>query len=184
MKPQPVTRIMALDIRRRRVGYAIFEAPLRFLDWGVISFRACPPDTGRIRSMVQLLRPSVVLLCRISAKGRRNNFQTKALLRAVRAEVRRSSVPVAYAGERSARIFFREYGAHHKQAVAVLLAKAFPELAGKLPPPRKAWQAEARRMSMFDAAALALAYFVLEIDSSAVREMIQRQSPFAGPSVV
>lgn len=172
MTPQQVTRILALDIRRRRVGYAIFEAPLRFLDWGVISFRSCSPETARIRSLLQLLRPSVVVLCRISLKGRRNNSQTKALLRAVQTEVCRSSVPITYVNERLARNFFREYGAHHKQAVAVLLAKAFPEFAGKLPPPRKAWQAEARRMSIFDAAALALAYFSLEIDSSAVREVI------------
>jgi RNase H-fold protein (predicted Holliday junction resolvase) len=172
MKPQHVTRIMALDIRRRRVGYAIFEAPLRFLDWGVLGSRYCPPETGRIRSLSQLLHPSVVVLGRIPQKGRRNNSQTKTLFRAVQAEIRRSSVPIVYIGERLVRNFFHRYGAHGKQAVAVLLAKAFPELAGKLPPPRKVWQAEARRMSIFDAAALALTYFTLESDSGAVREMI------------
>ena len=35
-----------------------------------------------------------------------------------------------------------------------------PELAAKLPPKRKIWQSEDYRMSIFDAAAVGVAYFV------------------------
>jgi hypothetical protein len=37
--------------------------------------------------------------------------------------------------------------------------RQFPVLASMLPPKRKIWQTECYRMSMFDAAALGVAYF-------------------------
>ena len=47
----------------------------------------------------------------------------------------------------------------NKYEVASALAKQFPTLASKLPPKRKCWQSEDYRMSLFDTAALGVAYF-------------------------
>jgi len=46
-----------------------------------------------------------------------------------------------------------------KQEMAELLAKKFPdELASRLPPKRKPWKSEDKRMDIFDAVALAVAF--------------------------
>jgi hypothetical protein len=45
-----------------------------------------------------------------------------------------------------------------KYSIAKRLAKAFPELQAKLPPPRKVYESEDERLSLFDALALAVTY--------------------------
>jgi hypothetical protein len=45
-----------------------------------------------------------------------------------------------------------------KYSIAKRLTRDFPELAPDLPPPRKLWQSEDERMSIFDALALAVTY--------------------------
>ena len=47
----------------------------------------------------------------------------------------------------------------NKHEIACVLAARFPEPASKLPPKRKCWQSEDYRMSLFEAAALGVAYF-------------------------
>ncbi len=46
-----------------------------------------------------------------------------------------------------------------KYTIAVALTKQLPELAPRLPQVRKIWKSEDYRMSIFDAAALGVAYF-------------------------
>ncbi|HET9410043.1 MAG TPA: hypothetical protein VFO39_22595 [Candidatus Sulfotelmatobacter sp.] len=50
----------------------------------------------------------------------------------------------------------------NKQEIASTVATRFPELLSILPPKRKPWQSEDYRMSIFDAAAVGIAYFASE----------------------
>jgi hypothetical protein len=54
---------------------------------------------------------------------------------------------------------FALLGAANKQQIAETIAKYIPALALYLPPPRRPWTSEDRRMAIFDAAALAWLYF-------------------------
>jgi hypothetical protein len=47
----------------------------------------------------------------------------------------------------------------NKHTIAAVLAERLPELAPKLPTVHKIWMSENYRMSVFDAAALGVAYF-------------------------
>jgi len=68
-------------------------------------------------------------------------------------------IPVfAYSRER-VRASFEDYGCPNKQSLAKLIAKYIPAFEQYVPPPRKAWMSEDRRMGLFDAAALALTFF-------------------------
>ena len=64
------------------------------------------------------------------------------------------------------RLFVREvfarYGAITKEQIASFIADSLPELAPRLPAPRKPWMSEDYRMSIFDAAAFALTFYYLE----------------------
>ena len=53
---------------------------------------------------------------------------------------------------------FEPFGAYTKYQRAGLIADYFSDLSYKLPPKRKPWQSEDLRMSIFDAACLALSY--------------------------
>ena len=57
------------------------------------------------------------------------------------------------------RQFFSQTGAATKDDIAKTVAMWLPEFTPHLPPPRKVWESEDRRMTMFDAVALALTFF-------------------------
>jgi hypothetical protein len=50
-------------------------------------------------------------------------------------------------------------GAGNKQQIAEMIAKYIPALALYVPPPRKPWTSEDRRLAIFDAVGLAWLYF-------------------------
>jgi hypothetical protein len=80
-------------------------------------------------------------------------------MRLVRWTARRSSIEVIGLNENDTERYFLVRQARTKQDIANILARTFPALAWKLPPPRKAWQHEHAYMPMFDAAALGMSYF-------------------------
>jgi len=53
------------------------------------------------------------------------------------------------------------------EAIAMAIAKRFPELAPRLPRFRKPWMSEDYRMSIFDAVGLGLAFFTLRLKQKA-----------------
>ena len=57
------------------------------------------------------------------------------------------------------RSFYSRFGARTKHERAKLIAEQFPEFEPQLPAPRKIWMSEDPRMSIFEAAALALVYW-------------------------
>jgi hypothetical protein len=57
---------------------------------------------------------------------------------------------------------FAEVGASTKCQIATALAERFPVLRRALPPVRKPWMTEDHRMGIFDAVALAVAFFHAE----------------------
>ena len=69
------------------------------------------------------------------------------------------SVAIVLIADEDVRETFRNLGCETRDEIAVALARIFPEVAWRLPPKRRAWQAEHPRMTIFDAIALGLAYW-------------------------
>lgn len=57
---------------------------------------------------------------------------------------------------------FAEVGAETKYEIAQAVAGIIPAFKHRLPPIRKIWQSEDERQSLFDAASLGIAYYVIE----------------------
>ncbi len=149
---------MALDIRRRSFAFAVFEGPNNLLDFGVRSFRM-GANRVRVRPREKLValfddfNPSTVVI-----RGRNadtGNWQS-IIDQALRRESIERRVPIRLVTRPNVINAFN--GSDRKYAIAVALAERFPALASKLPPKRKCWQSEDYRMSIFDAAALGVAY--------------------------
>jgi len=151
---------MALDVRSRRFGFAIFEGPNELLDYGVKGFRT-RVDTVQFSPRQKLATlfedfnvATVVWRGPASGTSRQKSsivdaLQRESLDRRISVKlVTRGVVKKAFAGSNRS-----------KYEIASALAQQFPALDSKLPSKRKCWQSEIHRMSMFDAAALGVAYF-------------------------
>ena len=58
--------------------------------------------------------------------------------------------------------FLAKYGVYTKHYIARVIAKQFPELEHRVPPPRKIWRAEDPRMHIFDATSLGMTHYFIE----------------------
>jgi Holliday junction resolvasome RuvABC endonuclease subunit len=151
---------MALEIRLRRVGFAVFEGPNRLLDWGIRRWvRGVDPvlaTVRRISPLLTLYAPSVVVLKRLNSS--RKARQRKRVITAVGLQLMPHSVEVHMIKRAEVRLAFRLSGSHNKYQIAATIAEVFPELRRKLPPKRKAYQPERYNAIIFDAIALAMAH--------------------------
>jgi hypothetical protein len=152
------SRILAVEIRAGRLGYAAFETPNRLLDFGAAWFDSSATARLRIASLLRIFRPSVLLLRKGSSHRSRKNTLRKSVARIVRSEGRKLSISIALMTDRVFDAYFERNSCRNKYNIAALLATWFPEIAWRLPPRRKFYEPEARAMLYFDAAALGAAY--------------------------
>ena len=160
MRYKSLTRVLALDLHPRRFGYVVLERPDRLLDWGVCSYRRKGISTDvlvrrRLRPLLELWRPSTLVLPDPTGMPRSPNPRTHRLLKRIMAEAKNHRVLV--------RLLKKMPGEDQgkrltKYENAQRVAEQFPAIARKLPPKRRTWESEDYRMSMFAAAAVATAY--------------------------
>ena len=175
------SRILAVEIRASRLGYAAFEIH-HLLDFGAAWFESSATATLRIAGLLRIFRPTVLVLRRVGLRGPRKIALWKSVARSAHSEARKLSIPVAHVTERAFQTYVESNSCRNKYDVAALLATWFPEIAWRLPPRRKFYQPEARAMLYFDAAALGAAYMGLAGEKNQ-KEVNRDGSPFAGPSV-
>ena len=153
MKHKSLFRTLALDLHPRSFGYVVIDGPNKLLDWGVCrSYRKTKSHPkvlvdGRLHPLLSMWMPDVV----VTQIGERSGKDVRTLFRQVKKEVCRT--PFLRIMDSRDRYFGRG-----KYERAVEIAARFPEIGWKLPLKRKPWESEHYSMSIFTAAALALAY--------------------------
>src|SRR5437762_8120983 len=155
----PQKRVLALDVHPSRFGYVIFEGPDELLDWGVRSFREGVnavriPPAQKLAALLDDFAPFTVVLEKRESRTRKLYGKIGTVLR----EAVKRRTPVRWVTRRMVK---RAFAGHdrNKDEIASVLGERFPELMAKVPPKRKIWQSEDYRMTIFDAAALGVAYF-------------------------
>lgn len=154
-------RVLALDVRPQRAGYAVFEGAGRLLDAGLTIRRTGADIQGQLKAVFQIYRPHVLLIRRIERRSRRNHPRTRVNLRTARRLAFALNIRIVQISEQQIRAYFENADVYSKYQIASSLASTFPELAHRLPPARKLWQSERARMSIFDAVSYGVAYFAL-----------------------
>lgn len=149
-------RILAIDPTHRGFGYVVLEEPGHLVDWGICQLRG---DLGsgaalRVRDLLRRIAPDVLVVEDTNHHDCRRSQRVRTLLIGIATDaaalkVRTRPVPAAVVRARFAAI-----GAKNKDAVARMLTERFPDLASRLPPPRKPWMSEDERMALFDALVL------------------------------
>jgi hypothetical protein len=148
-------RLLALEIRPQKAGFAIFEGST-LLDWGVTRYGKDTPPSRRIRALVDLHGPSVIVTRR---RPRLNHSQIGAtVVESINRGAQRRSIRLQSLEANQIRAFFKQRGCESKHSTAVLLAEWFPELALRVPAERKLWESEPHNALLFDAVAIAVTY--------------------------
>lgn len=154
-------RVLAIDPVNRGYGFVVFEGPERLIDWGVarVVQNSYSGSLDRIDALIDHYRPDGVILEDCKDKWSRRGLRARRLIGAITRLARARGLELHTVSRTGVRKAFADAGAVTKEEIAAEIASRFPELAPRLPPPRKVWMPEDRRMAIFDAASFALAYF-------------------------
>jgi hypothetical protein len=161
--------VLALDLRHRRLGYAVFQGHRTLLEWGQRVYPAVG-DTERelaqrrIAKLLDGFAPDLILLKQEHWERGHSDMHLIHPLAALQAEAQRYAIPIRLIEEKTVRTAFAIFGCSTKAEIAATLASLFPELIRSVPPPRKPWQSQHPRMAVFDAIALGVAYWHLGRD--------------------
>lgn len=155
---------LAIDPTSRGFGYALFEGPKTPLDWGTTEIRSDKNDTslGRVKKLINFYHPEVLILEDCSNEQGRRCQRVKILLDQIEEYSRLQKIPVAKYSSSRIKEVFSFFDIKNKHEIAQRICEWLPELASRIPPERKPWMSEDRRMSIFDAVALILTYYYLE----------------------
>ena len=162
-------RILAVEIRTARLGYAVLETPKQLCDFGAAWFNSQATARLRIARLLGLYQPSVLVLRGGSARYPRNMSKRRAVARIARDEARKSAVPVARVTEQTFNSCFERYACRDKYDVAAVIATEFPELASRLPSRPKFYDPEPRSILYFDSIALGATYVELTGDNGVLK---------------
>ena len=157
MKAIAPERVIALDLHPLSFGYAMFEGPDELLDWGIKSFRhgvnaVKVPLNVKLALLLDQYGPDIVVV------KEPRTATLKKMVPAIMNLAQCRCIPVRrISGTSVRRVFPNE--SHNKYQIASVIAKRYTELSPRLGLRRKLWQAEKYSMSIFDAAAIGIAYF-------------------------
>ena len=157
-------RILAIDLRHRRFGYAVFEGHQTLLDWGLRVYPAVGEAEAamlskRLAELLKMFSPEGIIVTKERWDRGETNPQVRILEEAILREAAIHSISVRAVSQNEVRRSFQNLGCDTRYEIASALARIFPELSSDLPPIRKTWQPEHGRMTIFDAIALGLAYW-------------------------
>jgi hypothetical protein len=76
-------RVIAVDVRYERLGYAVLDGTSRLVDWGITQFQAGVGHVDRVTHLVVLFQPSVVVLRTIEKGSWRDRPSLRKIVRSI-----------------------------------------------------------------------------------------------------
>jgi hypothetical protein len=147
-------RIIAVDLRPQSLGYVVLEAGDSLIDWGVKDF---PGGAYSVRIPLRAKVNDLLAACVPDAIVLRRRAGTDAMLPELEQAAKARGVEVSFLTRRTVKSYFP--GCRNKDQIASAISERFLDLRLLLPPKRKIWKKEYKRMRIFDAAATGIAYF-------------------------
>jgi hypothetical protein len=151
-------RILAVDVRPRWFGFAVFDGPTQLLDFGVPRITSIMRGEACLIRLINTFWPTLIVIRKTFPRARRHRWIIWASLRLILQLSRRFSIRVERISDRQLQQYFALQGVRNKEEAASRLAGQFPELSWKVPPMRKRWHHEHKNMPIFDAVALGVAF--------------------------
>ena len=153
-------RILAIALTARGFGYSVMEGQ-NILESGNKGVKGNKNlnSVSKVEKLMNLFQPGVLVLQDVNASGCRRAPRIKTLHRQISELAVSRKIKVSLLSGDKLRISLLGDAKGTKHEMADFLAQKYPvELAGKLPPKRRAWENEDGRMDMFDAVGLAVVF--------------------------
>lgn len=153
---------LSIYLNTRGFAFVVFEGHLSPFDWGIREIRGPRKRNGcllRIRQIVDRYAPNDLVIQDTSEHGTQRARWITTLNASIRVLAKDRDIPVSAYSRDQVRNTFERYECPNKHSLAELIAKHIPAFERYVPPPRKPWMSEDRRMALFDAAALGLVFF-------------------------
>jgi hypothetical protein len=152
--------VLAVHPTTRGFGFVVFE-DRQTIDWGV---KCVCGDKNRkalakIDELMTWYRPDVIVLEDALGPTSRRAERIRQLHRDVVGLADTRKVPVMQFARSDIRAAFASRKATTRYEIAEAVSRELSDLAPWLPPPKKIWMSEDRRLSIFDAASLGLTFF-------------------------
>jgi hypothetical protein len=154
--------VMSVYPSAHGIAHVVFEDPNSPVEWGI-----CDPHGDRkkhkairvIAALVERYSPDIIILRDRTVIRSRRVWRHASLVEALEKLARQKGISIARFSRDQVRQSFGSLGSHTRYAIVQAIAEQLPIFETYVPPIRKIWKAEDRRMGMFDAAALALTFY-------------------------
>jgi hypothetical protein len=159
-------RLLALDARLSKLGFAVFEGPTDLLDWGTQSFenghKALRPSfLERFRVLLAFFEPTAIVIRKRNYHLHCHKRIQAVVISIIKSELRRirEAKKLSVVTPKQVQKAFAKNGEIFKHDIALRVTDQFQELAWKLPRRRKTYESEPTAMIVFDAIATGITYF-------------------------
>lgn len=162
MSRSPKHLVLAVHPVARGIAYALFEAPLSPLDWGLKDIRGKQQNARVVEHVKQLIdqyRPDVLVLEECAGPHTRRGKRTSRLLRLVANHAMGIAIEVHWYTGSNIRECFQAVGAVTRYEIAQAIAGQITAFGHRLPPLRRSWMTEDVRMGLFDAVSLVMTFY-------------------------
>jgi len=154
--------VLSLYPTTRGFAYVLFEGPLSPIDWGVKEIPGPNKNARcmeRIGNLIETHQPNAVVIEDCSVASSRRSVRIRRLYRSIEARAAQQKIDTYRYSRDQIRATFGKLGATTKDEIAEVIAKRIPAFEHRRPPIRRPWMSEDSRMGLFDATALAFAFF-------------------------
>jgi ribosomal protein L17 len=156
-------RVLAIDPITKGFGFAVLDGPQLLVNWGLRGTKRWPnPRQRYLREIAKLLEvyspDRIVVEDCLDARSKRGK-RSRRLIERIITLAGEHSVPARRISRAGLHRAFAPDHARTKYKIALAIVRRFPELGVRLPPARKPWMSEKAQMGVFDAVALALAFY-------------------------
>ncbi len=155
--------VLAIYPNSRGIAFAVFEGARTLIDWGLRGARYRHNHDrylAAIGDLFALYQPAVLVLQNMDPAGTRRAKRIRTLNAEIVELAAGLGISVYSYSRAQVQDAFASLKEATKEAIANAIAEEIPALRRYLPPPRKPWTSEHARMGIFDAAALALTFFI------------------------
>lgn len=157
--------VLSVSPMSKGFGFVLFESALAPLDWGVREVRGALKNRRILKfveGMIDRYAPIVLVLEDWTDGACRKSARIMRLYASLTELARKKCVQIVRVSKGSVRRCFRSVVPCVKYEIALAIGKAIPAFSYQIPPVRKIWMSEDPRQSLYDAAALGLAFYASE----------------------
>lgn len=153
---------MGIFPNTRGFAFAMFEGALAPIDWGIVRVSAANKNrecVGRISRLFGRYSPDIVVLQDMDEPRARRAARIRDLNDAIEALAATQGINVASYSRSHVRHCFDAQGFRTRYQMAEAIGRRIPMLQRFVPPVRKYWMNEDRRMPLFEAIGLVLTHY-------------------------